>query len=39
MFDVISELFVGSAEDKQSIQYSGDYDFYIETMVEGELPY
>ena len=39
MFDVISELFSSRNEDKQFITYSGDYDFFIETMVEGELPF
>lgn len=39
MLEVISELFSARNEDQRFIAYSGDYDFFIEPLVEGDLPY
>lgn len=39
MLEVLSELFTPRNQDERYITYSGDYDFFIVPVVEGDLPY
>ena len=39
MLEVLSELFTARNQDERYITYTGDYDFFIVPVVEGDLPF
>lgn len=39
MLEVLNELFTSRFEEHKYVSYDGDYDFFIEPLIEGELPY
>lgn len=39
MFDFLEELFTERNEDSRYIKYHGDYEFWIDVKVKGDLPF
>ena len=39
MFKVLSEIFTERNQDQQNIIFDGDYEFWIEPRIKGELPF
>ena len=39
MLEVLSELFTARNKDERYVTYTGDYDFYVQPIIQGSLPF